>query len=868
MNSTEQIESSVSRWHAAELTAMRRMLIASDDTFSLSVAICNSPRLRDELIKLLVLDNPGVRIVRIPQGIRDVFTFVKDSYTQPPAASAVFLLGLEGLLSAGEDETNDRILRSLNAVRELWKEMFSCPVVFWLPEYAVDLLAHKARDLWAWRSHQFEFVTGYERLPADCSDFVDLQSQTETLIRWLTTSEPNVVIYGTAGVGKSTLAVRVAHRLSAEYPDGRIYVDMGDSSRVLSVRDAIERVLRVFDGAVSVPQEIPGARLMYEDFVRTRRILVIQDDVGNESQVLPRMSSAGGSALLVISRKKLRLPGFRELALGGMCPEDAAAFLVRRLGDKRFSREEITRLAETTSYSPLLTKLVGGFLNVHPDWSLTQYLNALRQAKSQELDRQLEEQETRATDETLKRIVAISLLDQPDLMRSWLMLSVFPGSFDLSGAAGVLDVSLSTAQRRLRELDDRGFVQYERATKRYRLHEFFQRLARDPQWRPPNIHPTEVRETLFAASQRHASHYLGILEELIARVPESQMEEPKTEEDVANRLQQEISNMIAGMAWSESNWQDAEEADEYCIRYALAVPALRRIGLAAEIATAWLQAGLEAARRRQNRKFQAELLMMLGDSLDAVEKADQRIQAYERAFHLVDPADTATQARLNYKLGSSLARSGRLDAARFWIERSIQNAQQAKWAEMEGRATHFLGWITLRQGEPKEALDTLTAASKKFAQLGSPVEEISVLADMAQAYETLGDDYMAIQNLQTALNMAYALSIPAAEADVLERLGTVYQRLEQPRQAIELVEQALRVSRGIGDRSREGQVLLKLGELQQQIGQTEEAEQYLQRVVSVAQEIDDPALQEAARRILAEIMLVHAGQEEAEAVLR
>ena len=141
---------------AAELAAMRRMLQASQGTFSLSFAVCNSPALRDYLIERLRSDYDGIEVVQLPEPTEDVYDTVRNT-ARDPERSSLFLVNLEKSLPSSASE--HPVLRTLNATRELWKQDYPCPVVLWLPEYAATLLSQHSRDLWAWRSHQFEFVS-------------------------------------------------------------------------------------------------------------------------------------------------------------------------------------------------------------------------------------------------------------------------------------------------------------------------------------------------------------------------------------------------------------------------------------------------------------------------------------------------------------------------------------------------------------------------------------------------------------------------------------------------------------------------------------------------------------------------------------
>ena len=140
----------------AELAAVGRMLEFARGTFSLGIAVCNSVPLRDYLIHRLKSSHQGIAVVSLPQGNPDVFGLACQA-NEADKPQALFLVGLEESLRSGE--TDYPVLRALNASRELWPKSMSMPVVIWLPEYAATLLSVHARDFWAWKSHQFYFVS-------------------------------------------------------------------------------------------------------------------------------------------------------------------------------------------------------------------------------------------------------------------------------------------------------------------------------------------------------------------------------------------------------------------------------------------------------------------------------------------------------------------------------------------------------------------------------------------------------------------------------------------------------------------------------------------------------------------------------------
>lgn len=146
--------------HRAELAALLRLLSVGQGCFSLSIAVCNAPVLRDRLIEEVRRQFPTVKVLSIPAETVDVYGFVRDQVAVSES-SGLFLIGLEASLS--DSHRDQPTLQSLNASRDLWPTRFPLPVVLWLPEYAARTLSETARDFWRIRSHRFSFLMRDDR---------------------------------------------------------------------------------------------------------------------------------------------------------------------------------------------------------------------------------------------------------------------------------------------------------------------------------------------------------------------------------------------------------------------------------------------------------------------------------------------------------------------------------------------------------------------------------------------------------------------------------------------------------------------------------------------------------------------------------
>lgn len=168
MSRDEEKPSALARtaFQRAEVDALKRMLAISQGTFSLSVAVCNSPALRDHLISHIQDEVPAIKVVRLSEATSDVLAAARQ---QVPDADpyGLFLVNVD---KAIKGDREDEVLQMLNASRESWRTHYPCPVVFWVPEYVAQLLSSRARDLWSWISHSFEFVSEQATAQAGLQD--------------------------------------------------------------------------------------------------------------------------------------------------------------------------------------------------------------------------------------------------------------------------------------------------------------------------------------------------------------------------------------------------------------------------------------------------------------------------------------------------------------------------------------------------------------------------------------------------------------------------------------------------------------------------------------------------------------------------
>ncbi|PZF99475.1 hypothetical protein C1I93_05790 [Micromonospora endophytica] len=227
------------------------------------------------------------------------------------------------------------------------------------------------------------------QLPADIARFSGRRDDLAPILDWLSPagtagSAPVVSIYGAAGVGKSTLAIHAAHKLTSRYPDGQLYIDLRGTSadaEPLTPVDALARLLRTLGVSMSyVGEQVDEAAAQFRSVVAGRRLLLVLDNAVDAAQVRPLLPSGAGCATLVTSRQPLAgLSDVCQLRVGRLTLPDAIALLSHWVGGQRVAAEPeaAVAIAEWCECLPLALRIVGARLVARPGWPLAELRDRL-----------------------------------------------------------------------------------------------------------------------------------------------------------------------------------------------------------------------------------------------------------------------------------------------------------------------------------------------------------------------------------------------------------------------------------------------------------------------------------------------------------
>ncbi|MEV7190979.1 BTAD domain-containing putative transcriptional regulator [Streptomyces sp. NPDC093510] len=319
------------------------------------------------------------------------------------------------------------------------------------------------------------------QLPATVPDFTGRASFVDELSDILSTAEGRVMavsaLAGIGGVGKTTLAVHVAHVARTHFPDGQLYVDLqGAGARAAEPETVLGAFLRALGTADSaIPDSLEERAALYRSVLDGRRVLVLLDNARDAAQVRPLLPGMEGCAALVTSRVRMvDLAGAHLIDLDVMSPEEALLLFTRIVGEERVTseREAALDVVAACGFLPLAIRIAASRLAARRTWTVSTLA-----AKLADERRRLDE--LQAGDLAVKATFELGYGQlEPAQARAFRLLGLADGpDLSLAAAAAVLDLPLEETEDLLESLVDTSLVE-SAAPGRYRYHDLVRLYAR------------------------------------------------------------------------------------------------------------------------------------------------------------------------------------------------------------------------------------------------------------------------------------------------------------------------------------------------------------------------------------------------------
>ena len=291
------------------------------------------------------------------------------------------------------------------------------------------------------------------------------------------------VIDGTAGVGKTTLALHFAHQVAERFPDGQLYVNLRGFDPGGPPVAPVEAIRLCLDAlavpAARIPAGLDAQAGLYRSVLAGKRMLVLLDNARDVDQVRPLLPASPGCLVIVTSRNQLTslvaVEGAFPLTLDVLADTDAAELLTRRLGPDRVAGDPSAteELIQLCAGLPLALSIAAARSATQPGLSLAALTAELRDARGR-----LNALDAGHAATNVRAVLSWSYdqLDAP-AARLFRLLGLHAGpDISAAAAASLAEATMDEGRRRLGELT-RAHLLTEHASGRFSSHDLLRAYA-------------------------------------------------------------------------------------------------------------------------------------------------------------------------------------------------------------------------------------------------------------------------------------------------------------------------------------------------------------------------------------------------------
>ncbi|WP_086661593.1 AfsR/SARP family transcriptional regulator [Lentzea kentuckyensis] len=672
-----------------------------------------------------------------------------------------------------------------------------------------------------------------DQLPFGIGDFTGRGREANRLTRRLREGARLCVISGKPGVGKSALAVHVAHDVGDHFPDGRLFADLGGLQPVRAEpTDVLAKFLRALGVAnAAIPDAVEERAQLYRTLLADRRVLVVLDDATDERQVRPLLPGGHRCALLVTSRQRLdALGGASHLGLDVFGDEEAVELLGRVAGVDRVGadREQALRIARLCGNLPLALRIAAARLAARSLWPLRRLADRL-------MDQRDVLRELRVGDLEVRGSFALSYDGLPVRERVALRRLGLLGVPDFGSwiVAALLDCPVPEAEDTVERLVDAQFVDMSMVggMVRYHLHDLVRAFARE------RGEAEESSQDVHAAASRAARSALALTQIAGNRMPHAtfvsdrleavpHLDERVVEELLADPEQWFVTEQAGLVATTErvSELDLSEDATTLAAALCSSRFAVHNLfGL-------WWRthdAALGAARRTGDRAGEARLLTGLGWLRFEQDRFDEAEDYYRRAITAYGQSgDRHGQASVQLALSSVQRERGMLADALVSLTSALPDLDDPSAI---AQAVHGIGRVLTERGELGAALDASLRAREAYRRLGDRRAEAIALRSIGIVHRAAGRNAEAEACCAEALDMLRDIGDRLMTAYATQALAKVLIRQGRGAEVRDDLVACLVTCNEMQDGFGQALVLRTLGELELAQGRTEEARHHLER---------------------------------------
>ncbi len=620
------------------------------------------------------------------------------------------------------------------------------------------------------------------QLPREHRGFVGRESELSDLADSRRGDSAIGLLVGPAGVGKTALALRWAHRVAEEYPDGQLFVNLRgfDETEPLDPRTALIgflRALAMTDSQIAADLETQAAQ--YRSLLAGRRVLVFLDNARSAEQVRPLLPGSAGCLVLVTSRHRLDdlvvTEGASALHVQTLPEESAENLLAAVLGRHRIEQEPeaVAELVAQCDRLPLALRIAGARLASRPRWTIQSLVDELRDEQHR-----LSALELPEAGRGIHAALAVSYRELPEgAARLLRRLGLHPGTdLDSYTAAALLDINVVSARTHLRTLAYANLL-HESTPDRYSRHDLVRLFTHQ-------LAAGESEVDTSVATNRLLDYYLHVADSARAHLSDHVRPFGPREHQPASFPA--LSSHAAALDWftleeanlglaleiavsggeRERTWQLALCLDAFHFRRG---NRLDRLALC--------RIGLGAARELGDEHAEATFLLRLGSTLAELGRIEEAIEACTRAAGLAG-GDRHLELAGLANLGYCLMADDQLDRAQATILDALEVAREVGDTRSQASVQNNLANVLLRKHQPEEALRHAAEALSLFTSAAPSKAHTATLHTVGAASQQLGRLDEALESYQAGLTLAKRLGDRYQEALCHRAIGDVLEQSE------------------------------------------------------------------------------------------
>jgi tetratricopeptide (TPR) repeat protein len=654
-----------------------------------------------------------------------------------------------------------------------------------------------------------------QQLPAAVAHFAGRTGELSTLaglLRGRTDTGGTVVISavsGTAGVGKTALAVYWAHQVADRFPDGQLYVNLRGFDPSGQVMEPAEAVRRLLDALHVPPERIPvdldAQAALYRSQLAGKRMLIVLDNARDTRQVRPLLPGAPTCLVVVTSRNQLTsliaTDGAHPITLELLTDDEARLLLAQRLGAERVAAEpaSVEEIIARCAHLPLALALVAGRAAIQPHSGLHTLVEELHDTHQR--------WRTLTGDDPTTDVQAVFSWSYqtltPAAARLFRLLGLHPGP-DLAApaAASLAGIPVTTVRPVLAELI-RASLLVEHTPDRYTFHDLLRAYATDL------THSLDTDQQRRAATHRVLDHYLHT-----AHLAD-QLLNPAWDPVLPNAPQPGVALQHPADYQQALGWFTAERP--------VLLAAIGHGAITGFDTHIWQLAWtLRAFLGRQGHWY------------DQAAAGRAAVAATQR---LADPAAQALAHRI---LAEAYIRLRRLDDAHAELNHALDLTIQTGDHSEQARTHHGLAYLWGQQSNYAQALDHARQALGLYQAAGHKHGQAHALNSIGWYHALLGDYEQALISCQQALALNQELGDRDGQPYIWDSLGYAYHNLGQHAQALTSYQHAITVRRELGDRYGEAATLTRLGDTHHVTGNIQAAREAWQHALSILDDLSHP----------------------------